>query len=144
MGVLFLYNRSTAIYHCPTDKSTVAGHKGLMRTRSYSLDWYLGVDPKVHYDPRIKLRSSEIVRPAPSEVYAFIDEDDRTINDGTFFSPESWGGWADLPAVRHSLGSNLSFADGHVGSWRWRSPDKIGNPSNKRDLQRLWLASPGE
>jgi len=145
-GVLFPYNRSTAIYHCPADKSTVTGHKSLLRTRSYSLDWYLGVDPKVWFDPRIRLHSLEIVSPGPSQVYVFIDEDDRTINDGTFFSPESWAMWGDLPAVRHALRSNLSFADGHVDPWRWQwTKKKSGppvNPGDKQDLQRLWLASP--
>jgi prepilin-type N-terminal cleavage/methylation domain-containing protein len=106
-GVLFPYNHSIAIYHCPADKSTMPQDKNLLRTRSYSLDWYLGVDPTAHPDPSIKLRYSEIGRPAPSPgpslVYAFIDEDDRTINDGTFFSPRSWGDWHDLPAVRHTL-----------------------------------------
>src|SRR6266487_4337673 len=131
-GVLFPYNRSAAIYHCPTDKSTVTDHQGLLRTRSYSLNWYLGV-----------------VSPGPSQVYAFIDEDDRTINDGTFFSPEGYRGgeWGDLPAVRHALGSNLSFADGHADHWRWRWLKKeSGEPVNsddRQDLQRLWLASPG-
>ena len=34
-GLLFSYNRATAIYHCPADHSKVTGHKGLSRTRSY-------------------------------------------------------------------------------------------------------------
>ena len=146
-GVLFPFTRSAAIYHCPADKSTVTGHKGLLRTRSYSLNWYLASDPKVFYDPRLKLRYSEIVTPGPSQVYAFIDEDDRTINDGTFFSPEVWAEWGDLPGVRHALGSNLSFADGHADHWRWRWPNKQRGPpvnaEDRQDLQRLWLASPG-
>ena len=115
---------SAAIYHCPTDKSTVIDHEGLLRTRSYSLNWYLASDvPKEFYTPRVKLRYSEIVSPGPAQVYAFIDEDDRTINDGTFFSPEEmWGMWGDLPAIRHALGCNLSFADGHADHWRWTVP----------------------
>ena len=148
-GVLFPYNRSAAIYHCPTDKSTVTGHPHLLRTRSYSLNWYLGdvAPPQIHV-PRIKLRSSEIVSPGPSLVYAFIDEDDRDINDGTFFSPEEYDhSWDDLPAIRHALGCNLSFADGHAVHWRWRWPKKESgppvNPDDSQDLQRLWLASPG-
>ena len=140
-GVLFQYNGSTAIYHCPADKSTVTGQKSLLRTRSCSLNWYLGTKapPEIH-DPRIRLRSSEIA--SPVQVYAFIDEDDRTINDCTFFSPEAFRGWGDQPAIRHSLGSNLSFADGHAEPKRWRSPYTLGQPSNKQDLEWLWLHSP--
>jgi len=122
-GVLFPYNRSAAIYHCPADKSKVPGQEALLRNRSYSLNWYLGTfNPQVKIHPRVKLRSSEIVNPGPVHVYAFIDEDDRTINDGTFFSPDEpdWRKWGDLPAIRHAVGSNLSFADGHVEHWRWR------------------------
>jgi prepilin-type N-terminal cleavage/methylation domain-containing protein/prepilin-type processing-associated H-X9-DG protein len=146
-GVLFRYNDSTAIYHCPADKSTVTGHKNLPRNRSYSLNWYLGTDPKVFYTPRIKLRSSDIVTPGPSEVYAFLDEDERTIDDGTFFNPNEYDrSWDNLPASRHLAGCNFSFADGHVEHWRWRWPKKqIGPPVNandKRDLERIWLASP--
>jgi prepilin-type processing-associated H-X9-DG protein len=127
----------------------VTGHKELLRTRSYSLNWYLASDvPKQFYTPRLKYRYSEIVSPGPSQVYAFIDEDDRTFNDGTFFSPEEmWEKWGDLPAIRHALGSNLSFADGHAEHWRWRWPNKESgppvNPDDRQDLQRLWLASPG-
>src|SRR2546425_227516 len=72
----------------------------------------------------------------------------RTINDGTFFSPEEdWFMWGDLPAVRHALGCNLSFADGHADHWRWRWLKKESGPpvnsDDTQDLQRLWLASPG-
>jgi len=149
-GVLFPYNRSIAIYHCPADKSTMPGNKSLLRTRSYSLDWYLGVDPTVWFDPSIKLRYSEIGSPAPkpgpSLVFAFIDEDDRTIDDGTFWCPQSLGRWGNVPSVRHALGCNLSFADGHAEHWRWRWPNKrtgsAQNADDKRDLQRVWDASP--
>jgi prepilin-type N-terminal cleavage/methylation domain-containing protein/prepilin-type processing-associated H-X9-DG protein len=141
-GVLFPYNKSAGIYHCSADKSTVPDRKELLRTRSYSLNWYLGVDPNVHPDQGIRLRSSEIISPGPSEIYAFIDEAESTINDGTFFSPQAYGGWGDLPAVRHALRSNLSFADGHVEPHRWRSPEQLGQASNQLDLQWLWDHSP--
>jgi prepilin-type N-terminal cleavage/methylation domain-containing protein/prepilin-type processing-associated H-X9-DG protein len=141
-GVLFPYTRSAAIYHCPSDKSTVTGRRELLRSRSVSLNWYLGSDPKVWYTPRIKVRVSEIVSPGPSLVYCFLDEDDRGINDGTFWSPVEKDAWGDLPASRHALGCNLSFADGHVTPWRWWRPDKLGEADDRQDLQRLWLASP--
>jgi prepilin-type N-terminal cleavage/methylation domain-containing protein/prepilin-type processing-associated H-X9-DG protein len=149
-GVLFPYNRSVGIYHCPADKSTVPLRSSLLRARSYSLDWYLGVDPNVYYTPRIKLRDTQIVTPGPSQVYAFIDEDDRSIDDGTFWCPVEFapkGG--DLPADRHAGGCNLSFADGHAAHHRWRWPKHndpvVGWPVNaddKRDLEWIWLASP--
>jgi prepilin-type N-terminal cleavage/methylation domain-containing protein/prepilin-type processing-associated H-X9-DG protein len=147
-GVLFPYNPSAKIYHCPVDQSVVTDHAELLRPRSYSLECYLGSHPPatVVPTPRIKLHYSEIVSPGPSDVYAFIDEDDRTIDDGMFLSPEVLGQWNDLPAVRHRLGSNLSFADGHTQHRRWRWPDKkSGQPVNAddtEDLQWLWDHSP--
>jgi prepilin-type N-terminal cleavage/methylation domain-containing protein/prepilin-type processing-associated H-X9-DG protein len=140
-GVLFPYSGSTAIYHCPSDHSRITGHKELARTRSYSLDWYLGTNPEVHFDPRLKFRYSELVSPGPSEVYAFIDEDEHSINDGTFFDPDAFG-WADVPAIRHGLGANISFADGHVAPRRWQFPLQLGKDQDKVDLQWFWDHSP--
>jgi prepilin-type N-terminal cleavage/methylation domain-containing protein/prepilin-type processing-associated H-X9-DG protein len=137
-GVLFTYSRSTGIYHCPADKSTKAGNKHELRNRSYSLNWYLGTDPNVYPDPHLKSRFSQIANPGPSQVYTFVDEDDRTIDDGTFFSPQAWGDWSNLPSIRHALRSNLSFADGHTEPHRWRSPSKLGDSSDTQDLHWLW------
>jgi len=30
--------------------------------------------------------------------------------------------WFDMPADRHNQGGCLSFADGHVERWRWKTP----------------------
>ena len=144
-GVLFTHNSSVAIYHCPSDKSTVARHKGILRSRSYSLNWYLGVNPIAIFDERLKHRFSQIV--SPSEVYTFIDEDDRTIDDGTFMHIKSHSlDWVDLPAVRHGQASNLAFADGHAESHKWRRANKeVGHPANaddKQDQEWLWVHSP--
>jgi prepilin-type N-terminal cleavage/methylation domain-containing protein/prepilin-type processing-associated H-X9-DG protein len=147
-GVLFTHSSSAAIYHCPSDKSTVSGHKSLPRTRSYSLDWYLGINPIAIFDERVKHRYSQIVSPGPSEVYTFIDEDDRTIDDGTFVHIQSHSlDWIDLPGVRHGSASNLAFADGHseARKWRWGKKNQ-GPPANaddKQDQQWLWNHSPG-
>jgi len=37
-GILFSYTRSTAIYHCPSDRATVAASRTQPRTRSYTLN----------------------------------------------------------------------------------------------------------
>src|SRR5208282_4645391 len=36
-GLLYPYNESPAIYHCPADQSTVVGYPNLQRTRSYCM-----------------------------------------------------------------------------------------------------------
>jgi prepilin-type processing-associated H-X9-DG protein len=118
-----------------------------------------GLSPRQHpagLSPGVLAELPQIRRDAPVHgrlmpVYAFIDEDDHTINDGTFFCPDLVPRtWHDLPAVRHSLGANLSFADGHAEPKRWRWPNKpfppTGlpvNPDDAQDLQWLWDHSPG-
>jgi prepilin-type N-terminal cleavage/methylation domain-containing protein/prepilin-type processing-associated H-X9-DG protein len=146
-GVLFASIGSDAVYHCPSDQSNVSGHKGVIRSRSYSLSWYLGVNPieiSVH-DPRLKHRFTEIA--APAEVYTFLDEDDRSIDDGIFLHVQSnSAGWIDLPAVRHGVAANLAFADGHTEThkWNWakKKPGPSVNAGDKGDEQWLWDHSP--
>lgn len=139
-GIIFPYAQAASLYHCPADKSRGPGRQFVPRIRSYSLNWYLGVDPSIHPDARIKLRQADIAK--PSEVYVFIDEAETTINDAVFFSPESFGGWGDRPSPRHSSGSGVSFADGHALVQRWKSPAGLGQSSNKDDLKWLWNHSP--
>jgi prepilin-type N-terminal cleavage/methylation domain-containing protein/prepilin-type processing-associated H-X9-DG protein len=148
-GVLFAAIGSDAIYHCPSDQSTVSGHKGVLRARSYSLSWYLGVNPVVVsvLDPRLKHRFTQIANPGPAEVYTFIDEDERTIDDGIFRHVQSDSAdWIDLPATRHGLGANLAFADGHIvpHKWKWtkKQPGPAMNLEDKQDQQWLWSHSP--
>jgi len=149
-GVLYAGIGSDAVYHCPSDQSTVLGNKGVFRLRSYSLSWYLGVNPIVVSvpDPRLKHRFTAIANPGPAEVYTFIDEDDRTIDDGIFRHVQSdTTDWIDLPAVRHSVAANLAFADGHTAShkWKWakKKPGPPVNADDKQDAEWLWLNSPG-
>ena len=55
--------------------------------------------------------------PGPSDVFVFVDDNERTIDDGIFVIGHS--GWWDCPADRHNHGANLSFLDGHVDHHRW-------------------------
>jgi prepilin-type N-terminal cleavage/methylation domain-containing protein/prepilin-type processing-associated H-X9-DG protein len=141
-GTLYPHNSSAALYHCPADKSSVTNHKNLLRTRSYALNWYLGVTSNVYPDPRIRHRFAAITNPGPSEVYSFIDEDERVIDDGIFFCPESLGEWGDVPAIRHAFKANLSFADGHAELHKWQTPSKLGDAAHHEDLRWLWEHSP--
>jgi prepilin-type N-terminal cleavage/methylation domain-containing protein/prepilin-type processing-associated H-X9-DG protein len=143
-GILFPYNRSVAIYRCPSDRSTVVGIPSHQRFRSYMLSYYLGGNV---IDDRIKERESALV--SPSTTFGFIDTSEWTINDGAFFV--RWTGmaggdhiWNDYPSDRHGRGGTLSFADGHAEPRRWltaKTNRVILKPAyNNQDREDLrWL-----
>jgi len=156
-GVLFNYTRSTAIYHCPSDRATVTGSRNQPRTRSYTLNGYLGCsNPAPLWASRMKLTYSQISLmsdPSPSKLFVFIDEHEKSIEDGfwefSFVGVQGMDDWLSLPADRHNQGCNLSFADGHVESWKWSRPKRFaGYPTpatinqDLHDLRRLQAACP--
>jgi prepilin-type N-terminal cleavage/methylation domain-containing protein/prepilin-type processing-associated H-X9-DG protein len=123
-GILFPYNRSVAIYRCPSDRSTVTRYPNLPRTRSVSMSTGLA-----HRNPEITpkpiYRFPEIVDPPPVKTSVFLDEDEWSIQNGALgiLPPNirSYYYW-NLPTYRHNQGGVLSFADGHAESWRWVEP----------------------
>jgi prepilin-type N-terminal cleavage/methylation domain-containing protein len=137
-GVLFPYNRSVAIYHCPGDTSTVETSGGQklpqLRNRSYNMSQSVNGYPEFE-DPAGLIvlipawkKFSQIRRPAPSQLFVFIDEHPDTMLDAQFGNPPVGSPffpqdiWFDVPSGRHNQGACLSFADSHVERWRWRAP----------------------
>jgi prepilin-type N-terminal cleavage/methylation domain-containing protein/prepilin-type processing-associated H-X9-DG protein len=131
-GHLFPYNRTTAIYHCPADKSLVERPDGstlpMQRTRSYNMSQSVSGLPFETVLSEIPTfqKLTQIRDPAPTDLFVFIDVHEGGILDSLFGIPipGSWsdGIWYDLPANRHGAGCNFSFADGHVERWRWKVP----------------------
>ena len=140
-GLLFQYNTSTAIYHCPSDFSTIQDTNGnplsQLRNRSYNMSqsvngygWMTNayMDPPGPVDATQPCfeRYSDITNPTPPRLFVFIDENEVTLEDAQFGYPSPGGGWGwewwDMPSNRHNQGGNLSFADGHVEHWKWQSP----------------------
>lgn len=153
-GTIFRNVGNPEVYHCPTDKSLVRNSTAL-RTRSYSLDYYLHglIDPQ--YSPYLPdIASTVVVKYSaishPSLVFAFLDENENTIEDGIYLlyrTPDET--WQNAPSDRHSQGLNLSFTDGHCEYWKWGHPKQmqgkgegIVNDDDLQDLRRLQAALP--
>jgi prepilin-type N-terminal cleavage/methylation domain-containing protein/prepilin-type processing-associated H-X9-DG protein len=135
-GLLFPYNRSLGIYHCPSDLSTLLDQNGQpmtqLRWRSYnmsqSVNGYPEYSPDLeNYLPMWK-KFSQIVHPVPSELFTLIDENSDTQVDAEFGNPPvgspyyEQNVWWDMPSDRHNRGASISFVDGHVEHWRWQVP----------------------
>ena len=155
-GLLFQYNKSLPIYHCPADQSTLHTPNGQplpqLRWRSYnmsqSVNGYPQGDPE--YFPYIPAWSkfTAVRHPAPSDLFVFIDESAETIQDAEFGNPPVGGVfqqniWWDMPSDRHSQGANIAFVDGHVEHWKWvysKASDDLGLPvpsAEMPDFQRI-------
>jgi len=152
-GVLFAYNRSVAIYHCPSDPSQIHvsfdSPKKLprRRTRSYSLNcWLNGIELPEWVDSRF-IKTSHLANSGPTKVFVFLDEHENTIEDGVFGIHRSpFKSWQNMPADRHAQGCVLSYADGHSERIGWRWPRLVRdlewdkptvNDKDLRDLRRL-------
>ena len=141
-GLLFKmrYSKSTAIYHCPADMSTIQDANGnplpQLRTRSYNMSQSVNgsgllIDPQTGYFVDVEQpcfsKLSSITNPTPSQLFVFIDENEVTLEDDQFGYPMSndwsYGSWWDMPSNRHNQGGDLSFADGHVEYWHWEAPE---------------------
>ncbi len=158
-GMLFQYNTSLPIYHCPADSSKVQNRDGTLtdQTRFRSYNMSQSVDGP-NYDgtnlpswipnfPKLTL----IKNPDPAAAFVFIEVHENEILDTEFGIPTQtiWGFasyWWDVPGNRHGNGSNFSFADGHAEHWKWKVPKAVtvprGNvqpiaPGELDDYQRM-------
>jgi hypothetical protein len=156
-GKLFPYTHDASIYHCPTDPGSMIGTKHVATVRSYSMNGFMGgregtaVGPilpdTTDYIPFFS-KDSDLKR--PSELLVFVDEDERSIDDGFFMIDPSGKQWYDFPANsahRHVFSYCLSFGDGHTDFWKIRDPDSRevslsqSQPAHSVDLDRLAAAA---
>ncbi len=122
------YVDSVSVYRCPADASRHRNGTGELRVRSVAMNSYVGPRPSPWTTGyRIFTNLASIVDPSPSECLVFVDEREDSLNDACFLiSMEGYDPvqttrtvLVDFPAMRHDGGATMSFADGHVESWRW-------------------------
>ncbi len=155
-SVLSPYLPNRALYHCPADNydDPYAGHS--VHVRSYSMNSAVGTifssstamggtDPRPVGSPigggwlsgnsyvggvnptwLTYGKMSSFTRPGPSETWVFIDENPRTINDGSMaISANASSGntfLIDQPTGLHGGAGGLAFADGHSTVHKWQDP----------------------
>lgn len=130
-GNLYSYNQNVQIYRCPTDQGVTIDGVRLQSVRSYSMNSFMGDRPaNAPSNPNIALgfvpffsRLTDL--PAPSKLFILINEDERSISDGSFVTDPVARVWFRFPAVsanRHSYSSSMIFADGHAPVWHFRDP----------------------
>ncbi len=154
-GTLFPYIRNRQVYLCPLDRRMV---NGAPYVRSYSMNnWMNGTNPAwiEGVDVTRPVYKQDAALPAPSKLFVFIDEDEGTINDSLFTVIVDPGYYInDMPTRWHKTVYPLSFADGHVDSFKflcadtldWQAPQPMpqaaaSDGSTNRDLVNLQNAA---
>ncbi len=130
LGVLWPYNKSAAIYKCPSSRAYIRGlgwgaGSQIRHNRSYSFSVWLGNNLATW--PQIALKTSAIRN--PSKTAGFIEENHVSIDNGaigyhilldeTARSYTGAGVW-NLPTARHGGACNFAFMDGHAEGHRWK------------------------
>jgi len=115
------------VFRCPADiyLSAVQRSRGWReRVRSIASNIYIGAgnaeDGPVDAAYNHITKMTQVLNPAPSLTWLYLDEHPDSINDAGFFAPRI-GSWIDLPANYHNNAAGIAFVDGHSEVHKWRS-----------------------
>jgi prepilin-type N-terminal cleavage/methylation domain-containing protein len=155
-GHLAPYLKSISVYKCPGDRST-SRHGGRLypRVRSVSMNCYIsslgGVEGGWSGTPfQVFRKTSQMVRPGPSQTWLLIDERMDSLNNACFWLqttgidplvPNTFT-FFNLPASYHGRAGALNFADGHAEIHRWLDPRAVPKIRDQRDTVN-GIPSPG-
>jgi prepilin-type processing-associated H-X9-DG protein/prepilin-type N-terminal cleavage/methylation domain-containing protein len=140
---------NVALWCCPSVKSVPVAGVTQPRVRTVSLNCFMG-SPVKSPAAATYTKLSELVQPPPARALTFLEEKVETINDGSFaiqwdFDEKNPAAWTlrDKPEVLHTGSGNVSFADGHVESARWRDARTLNAPRDDAVMAGnpdvLWL-----
>lgn len=139
--------KAAGLFKCPGDKTVLRLSRtdSIEPVRSYSMNaavgimlgstdksndglpvWGLWLNGNGNHRPnnpwRTYGKTTSMVKPSPSDLFLFVDEDGESIDDARFdvsmaTAPTSMLNW---PATYHSLSASFSFADGHSEPHKWK------------------------
>ena len=137
-ALLGTYAKSTAVYKCPADQTTI---NGVPRVRSISMNIFFGgkgdgtpasprVNTATHY---FFAKGTSILK--PTGLWVLWDENPGTVDDCQGVVDVSAAYQAskllvNSPASYHNRAGGLSFADGHAEIKRWIGPGIFQNQLN--------------
>jgi prepilin-type processing-associated H-X9-DG protein len=152
LGALWNYTgKAVGLYRCPADKSLWSyGGKRVPRpfnvALSIALNGRIDDTTTAQSEPGIKLKWAHI--PRPTDIFTFIDKDEKSMTHGTFVPNVLTESWHSLPGERdRARGANVAYADGHVAFHRWQYLGRIRtglstpvtNAADRADFK--WLLS---
>ena len=121
------YLKTPGVYKCPSDRGTVdLGEKSFPRTRSYSLNGYVGWEQPAGF-PFLSTRfwtfskTADLSVADPSSLLTFLDVAPGNICHSAFVIHTGGfpGLYYHLPSAEHGPVGVVSFADGHVDTHKW-------------------------
>ena len=113
-GALYPYTENVKLYKCPT------GVRGEANTYAIT-DAMNGAQHSGTVSRMILKKRSQIKR--AGERIVFLDEGRTTTQSWTiYYNQEKF--WDRIP-MRHGLGTNMGFADGHGEYWKWEDPRTV-------------------
>jgi prepilin-type N-terminal cleavage/methylation domain-containing protein/prepilin-type processing-associated H-X9-DG protein len=140
-GVLFAYNRSTAIYACPANTKKVSSSSfGVITaapmTRTCSIEYSMGggspAGAPLARNVTFGSYSKYVQVRRPVTKIVFVDESENCVGDGCFGSYPANSHiqmWWNMAGNRHK-GATFSFADGHAECYRWHGSAVFTYPPN--------------
>ena len=140
---LGIYTKTAGAYKCPADRIMVKNGGVLRpRVRSISMSGWMGPNaPEWNPGYIVFAKTTQIVKPSPSQALVYLDEREDSIDDGYFAVNMTTGGGAQLvnfPGSFHNRAGGLSFADGHAEIHKWLDPRTT--PPFKKGQKREFTA----
>jgi prepilin-type N-terminal cleavage/methylation domain-containing protein len=137
-SLLAPYLKSFAVFKCPADRSLSFGTRGDPRVRTISMSQMFRTWPGGHSPAppegiwTIYGKTSDMVHPAPCNLWVIIDENPDSVNDAAFAVKMDYQGrtamWQDGPATYHGGGCGFTFGDGHSQIRKWKDGRTLSRP----------------